>query len=117
MLSSLNHLMSTRGTVPTFEYKKSVQYKVQICCRVIMADQQSSSTAAETSATTRPISCSSANNDPKQSRGRPRKQAPMSKNWEVSIEGKEFAVKTMRFDFKRESVLFSLCVPNRLLLE
>ena len=82
-----------------------------------MADQQSSSTAAETSATTRPISCSSTNNDPKRSQGRPCKQAPTSENREVNIEGKEFALKTTRFDFKRESVLFSLCVPNRLLLE
>ena len=117
MLSSLNHLTSTCGTTPTFEYKESVQDEAQICCRVIMADQQSSSTAAETSATTRPVSCSSTNNDPKRSQGRPRKQAPTSENREVNIEGKEFALKTTRFDFKRESVLFSLCVPNRLLLE
>lgn len=79
-----------------------------------MADQQSSSTATETTATTRP---SSVNNVPIIKR-RPRKQALKSENQEVSIEGKEVALKTMtRLDFKRETVVFSLCVPNRLLLE
>ena len=78
-----------------------------------MADQQSSSTATETTATTRP---SSVNNVPIIKR-RPRKQAPKSENQEVSIEEKEVALKTTRLDFKRETVVLSLCVPNRLLLE
>ena len=114
MLSSLNRFTSARGTAPTFEYKKSVQYEAQISCRVCMADQQSSSTGTETTATARP---NSANNVSKRSRGRPRKQAPKSENREVSIEGKEVALKTTRLEFKRETVVFSLCVPNGLLLE
>ena len=78
-----------------------------------MADQQSSSTATETTATTRP---SSVNNVPIIKR-RQCKQAPKSENQKVSIEGKEVALKTTRLDFKRETVVLSLCVPNRLLLE
>ena len=91
-----------------------------------MADQQSfvpiyPTTVVDGSATTTTSSqatLSSANAKvSKRSRGRPRKQAPTNENLEVSIEGKEIALKSTRNDLIQGTVLLSLCVPNRLLFE